>query len=379
VTADFTVRLDRVFSGPMDLLLHLVREQEVEIHEIEITRILRAYLEHLKEITELDIEAAGDFVLMAATLMSIKSRSLLPKEELDLEEELDPRDELIQRLMEFRRFRGAADELEQRLLERGKLFERGWHGEIAATRPEPMLDLGDLTAWDLLGQWSRLQREIQANRPRQIAGDRRPLRFYVRSMAELLKGKRCATLREIVALDAEDGTTREGLIGSFCAVLELAKLGLVTVVQDDIRGDIAITLTATSALEIDEVLASATIDDETREEQNEREAGAEAALAAAGVELPGVEGDVEVEVEVEVAFESEVAGDATDDVASAVASDATSTATGADASASDGTHALDSEDSTDSADSTDSNDPASDDTPATPFNGGWFGTDESRG
>jgi segregation and condensation protein A len=372
VTADFTVRLDRVFSGPMDLLLHLVREQEVEIHEIEITRILRAYLEHLKEITELDIEAAGDFVLMAATLMSIKSRSLLPKEELDLEEELDPRDELIQRLMEFRRFRGAADELEQRLLERGKLFERGWHGEIAATRPEPMLDLGDLTAWDLLGQWSRLQREIQANRPRQIAGDRRPLRFYVRSMAELLKGKRCATLREIVALDAEDGTTREGLIGSFCAVLELAKLGLVTVVQDDIRGDIAITLTATSALEIDEVLASATIDDETPEEQVEREAGAESALAAAGVEVPGAELP---------GAEGEADGEAQSEAMGALASDAAD----ADASTPDGARGPDSDEpladdarASDEARATDES-LSADDAPTTPLSGGWFGTDESRG
>ncbi len=282
MTADFTIRLDRVFSGPMDLLLHLVREQEVEIHDIEITRILRGYLEYLQALTELDIEAAGDFVLMAATLMSIKSRSLLPKEELDLAEELDPRDELVQRLMEFRRFRGAADDLERRLEERGRLIERAWHGEIEAARPEPMLDLGELTAWDLLGQWSRLQREIQANRPRQIHGDPRPLRFYVRSMAELLKIKGVTTLRELVEMDADEGRTREGIIGSFCAVLELAKLGLVTVVQDDIRGDIAITLTASSALEVDEILASATIDDETNEEREQ----AAATLAAAGVELP---------------------------------------------------------------------------------------------
>jgi segregation and condensation protein A len=307
VTADFTIRLDRVFSGPMDLLLHLVREQEVEIHDIEITRILRGYLEYLQALTELDIEAAGDFVLMAATLMSIKSRSLLPKEELDLVEELDPRDELVQRLMEFRRFRGAADDLERRLEERGRLIERAWHGEIAAMRPEPMLDLGELTAWDLLGQWSRLQREIQAARPRTIQGDPRPLRFYVRSMAELLKIRRVTTLRELVELDAVEGKTREGIIGSFCAVLELAKLGLVTVTQDDIRGDISITLTASSSLEVDEILASATIDDETNEEREQ----AAATLAAAGVELPLPSADLDAALANELPAPTESAGDAT--------------------------------------------------------------------
>ncbi|HKX46362.1 MAG TPA: segregation/condensation protein A, partial [Planctomycetota bacterium] len=120
-TAEYTVRLARVFSGPMDLLLHLVREQEVEIHEIEISAILRGYLDYLKRIEQLDIEDAADFVLMAATLMAVKSRSLLPGEELDLEEELDPRDELIQRLVEYRRFRGAADLLEARFRERARL------------------------------------------------------------------------------------------------------------------------------------------------------------------------------------------------------------------------------------------------------------------
>src|SRR5689334_239475 len=108
VSSPFTIRLERVFQGPMDLLLHLVREQEVEIHEIEINTVVQGYLEYLKAMKDLDIELAGDFLVMAATLMSIKSRSLLPREEIDLEKELDPRDELIQRLIEYRRFKEAS-------------------------------------------------------------------------------------------------------------------------------------------------------------------------------------------------------------------------------------------------------------------------------
>jgi len=107
----YTVRLDRVFQGPMDLLLHLVREQEVEIHEVEISRVLKGYLEYLHAMKELDIEVAGDFLVMAATLMAIKSRSLLPRDSVDLDEGLDPKDELIQRLIEYRRFREASEDL----------------------------------------------------------------------------------------------------------------------------------------------------------------------------------------------------------------------------------------------------------------------------
>ena len=105
MTEAFTITLDQVFHGPMDLLLHLVREQEVEIHEIEISRVIGGYLEYLQAMRDLDIEVAGDFLVMAATLMSIKSRSLLPRDSVNLEEDLDPKDELIQRLIEYRRFR----------------------------------------------------------------------------------------------------------------------------------------------------------------------------------------------------------------------------------------------------------------------------------
>jgi hypothetical protein len=97
MASDFTITLERVFQGPMDLLLHLVREQEVEIHEVELSKVISAYLAYLEALRELDIELAGDFLVMASTLMSIKSRSLLPREEIDLAEELDPRNELIQR------------------------------------------------------------------------------------------------------------------------------------------------------------------------------------------------------------------------------------------------------------------------------------------
>jgi len=137
---DYTVRLEQVFQGPMDLLLHLVREQEVEIHEIEIARIIDGFLAYLRQVEELDLELAGDFVVMAATLMAIKSRSLLPTEEVDLEDDLDPRDELIERLIEYRRFREASEALEARFRRRAATSTSGTcsrPGRASCARPTP--------------------------------------------------------------------------------------------------------------------------------------------------------------------------------------------------------------------------------------------------
>ena len=256
----FTVRLERVFQGPMDLLLHLVREQEVEIHDIEIHRVIAGYLAYLKALKDLDIELAGDFLVLAATLMSIKSRSLLPREEVDLDEDFDPRDELIQRLIEYRRFKEASDELARRQELRAQLHARGGLGtQIEAE--EPVLDLGELTSWDLLGAFSRLMRETLANRPHRITPDRRPLRFYVGELAHKIRAMPKASLRDLfLALDLEP--TRESLVCSFCALLELVKLGLVGIVQEERLGDIAICLKPEHEADIESIVQSSIFDDE---------------------------------------------------------------------------------------------------------------------
>jgi segregation and condensation protein A len=104
----------------MDLLLHLVRQQEVDIHEISIARILQDYLRHLGILQQLDLQDIGDFVVMASSLMEIKSRELLPNEAVELEQELDPRDDLIRRLLEYKRYRDLARELETRADDRAR-------------------------------------------------------------------------------------------------------------------------------------------------------------------------------------------------------------------------------------------------------------------
>ena len=257
---DFTVRLEQVFQGPMDLLLHLVREQEVEIHEIQISKILEGYLGYLDALERLDVEYAGDFLVMAATLMAIKSRSLLPREEVDLAQELDPRDELIQRLLEYRRFKEAADDLEHGLRERENQVPRGWRGEVAGTS-EREFELGELTAWDLLATFSRLMRETLADRAHTVATDPHPLRFYVDEVVRRLRANGDVSLRRLMETYA-DLPRREALVGSFCALLELVRLQLVAIEQDEPRDDIRISIRPEHETDLEQIVRESNLDEE---------------------------------------------------------------------------------------------------------------------
>jgi segregation and condensation protein A len=266
--SEYTVRLEQLFQGPMDLLLHLVREAEVDIHEVEIHSLVDGYLGYLNRLKEFDIELAGDFVLMAATLMAIKSRSLLPREEVDLEEELDPRDELIQRLIEYRHFKEASRDLEERREARAQVVAHAWR---APSQEEPTLDVSDLTAWDLLSAWTRLLRETLAGRKLHIDPDERPLRYYVEELVSQLKTRRELSLTEIVRRAVERGDAGKAqVIGTFCALLELMKIGIARAWQPDSRGDITIVLRDDLGADIDEVVRNSGFDDEAVEEQRER-------------------------------------------------------------------------------------------------------------
>ena len=227
----FTVSLERVFHGPMDLLLHLVREQEVEIQDIEISSVVEGYMEHLEHLKNLDIEVAGEFLVMAATLLSIKSRSLLPREEIDLADEFDPRDELVQRLIEYRHFKEASDNLDSARRARSRSHGRGSFDEVSQKvgEVEVTLDLGELTAWDLLATFSRLLRETLGDHPHEITRDPRPMRWFVRELASWLSTSEDTRLSVCVAAFCEGAPTKEAMVGAFCALLELIKLGVTTV------------------------------------------------------------------------------------------------------------------------------------------------------
>ncbi len=260
---EYTIRLEELFHGPMDLLLHLVREQEVDICDVEINRVIDGYLGYLKDLQAIDIELAGEFVVMAATLMAIKSRSLLPKDEVDLEEELDPRDELIQRLIEYRRFKEASRDLGDRFAERSMLVPRAdtrsrVEAELSA-QDEPTMDFGELTAWDLLSAFSRLMRETGRNRKLRITSDDRPMRHYVDELVHWVRDRKSVRLRELV--DHVAGSdSRAQVIGSFCALLELMRLGVVTARQVGRAEDIEIQLRPEHEGDIEEIVSASGLD-----------------------------------------------------------------------------------------------------------------------
>jgi segregation and condensation protein A len=259
-TDDYTVRIEQLFQGPMDLLLHLVREQEVDIHEVEINQVIDGYLSWMRDMRHFDIELAADFVLMAAVLMSIKSRSLFPGEEVDLAEELDPRDELIQRLIEYRRFKEAASDLAERRAARALSWPRG---QGLPEAEEPSLDVSELSAWDLLSAWTRLLRETLSDHRLHITPDERPLRFYVEQLVHELKTRRELSLRALVAQIVEhEGASRQQTIGTFCALLELMKLGVARAWQASTKDDVHIVLRDDLGEDVDEVVRASGFDDE---------------------------------------------------------------------------------------------------------------------
>ena len=211
------------FRGPLDLLLHLVREQEMEITEVDLSGVCDQYLLALDVMRELDIDVAGEFLVIASTLILIKSRAILPREEVDLAEEIDPADELIGQLIEYRRFKTLSLELGRRAEQRGQRFGRGGK-ELP---PDEERELAEISLWDLVGSFARLVEELGLERHFDALSGQRPLREYVRDVLGRLAASPSCSFRELVL----DTAGKEGVFGVFLAVLELAKSSQIEVLQ----------------------------------------------------------------------------------------------------------------------------------------------------
>jgi segregation and condensation protein A len=145
VQPTYQVRLD-AFEGPLDLLLHLIKKEELDIYDIPISRVTRQYLEYIEMMRMLDLDVAGEFLVMASDLMRIKARMLLPKPEED-EEELDPRADLVRRLIEYKQYKEVAVELKGREGERLEIYTRGWSPEVSS---EPIIEVHEASIFQLL-------------------------------------------------------------------------------------------------------------------------------------------------------------------------------------------------------------------------------------
>ena len=220
----YEVKLD-VFEGPMDLLLYLIRKDELDIYDIPIAHITTRYLGFLQHIHQLDIEQASDFILMAATLMRIKSQMMLPREELGLdgEDEGDPKAELVRRLLEYQQFKDIADWLGVRKDERRDVFLRRQGPD---DRVEEAAQLRPVSLFDLLAVYKHVLDTVPENLVHQIVEEEVSVAERIDHLLAVLERR-----ARISFMDLLQGRDRQTLIATFVGVLELLKAQRVRVQQ----------------------------------------------------------------------------------------------------------------------------------------------------
>lgn len=231
----YSVHLDK-FDGPMDLLLHLIKKNELDIYDISIAIITRQYLDYIKLMKDLNLEVAGDFLVMAATLLHIKSRQLLPQDDQEdaEEEEADPRAELVRRLLEYQQYKEAGMLIGARALLGREVFAR------AAS--EPLLTVAqndegplEVNLFELVDAFRALLVRIPAESFHDVApGDSLSIADCINEILSLLQEKETVQFDDLVS----DELTRERVIVTFLALLELCRLKLIRIFQGNQHGSI---------------------------------------------------------------------------------------------------------------------------------------------
>lgn len=233
---DLAIRLP-AFEGPLDLLLYLIRRNEVDIYDIPIEHVTAQYIEILGSMEKLDLEIAGEFFVMAATLMYIKSRMLLPKKDQGVnqdveEEELDPRWELVQQLLEYRKFKEAAEDIQKLILNSNDLISRIGPKEAVEAVERPLKPVDRVDLWNTFNQVLRRLAE------RITEGEIHAEQVTVADRMELILS-RIEQERSFLFSDLfESATTLTTIVASFLAVLELTRLGKINLQQDAAFADI---------------------------------------------------------------------------------------------------------------------------------------------
>jgi len=231
--ASVTVKLER-FEGPLDLLLHLIKRDEINVHDIPIAHITQQYLAYIELMRSLDLEVAGEFLVMAATLMRIKAKMLLPLPAVGEEEdEGDPREELVQRLLEYRQFKEAAGALKLREEDRRLLFERGMLPSEEDAGPLP---LAPASLFDLLDALNRVMSRVPEAVAYDVQTDAYDVEDQMSLIASSVAERGSVSFTELLLRCRARGE----MIVAFMALLELIKLGVVGVIQAENFSDILI-------------------------------------------------------------------------------------------------------------------------------------------
>ncbi len=231
----YKVKLD-FFEGPLDLLLHLIKKNSLNIYDIPMALITQQYLEYIEVMKELNLHIAGEFLLMASTLVHIKSRMLLPAEEAedrgsnDVEE--DPRQELVERLLRYKQFKEAGENLAKREETWCNVFYRGDNKIYPDIYP---LEVGLFELVEVL-------KELLKKTPHKMEIDIVPEEFSIKErMNEIIEALKGAGLAGVTIYSlVKDNISKRFIIATFLAILELAKLRLIKLVQTDISGPLRI-------------------------------------------------------------------------------------------------------------------------------------------
>ena len=238
---DYEIKLD-IFQGPLDLLLHLIEKNEIDIYNIPIALITEKYLEYLHTLQLFNLEVVGDFLVMAATLMQIKAKMLLPQLDSDPEaetnEDEDPRWELAQKLIEYKRIKEASRGLQDLEIEQLKVFTRSG-GEFANLKIAPETDpLKNLSVWDLMEAFKIILESLETKELKSIPKQEISIKQRMTEILDLLKSDGRIFFKKVF----QNVRTKLGMITCFLAILELIRLKQIIAFQEALFEDIILSI-----------------------------------------------------------------------------------------------------------------------------------------
>jgi segregation and condensation protein A len=232
----YQVRIEQ-FEGPLDLLLHLIKKNEINIYDIPIALIAQQYLEYIEAMKDLNLNVAGDFLVMAATLLQIKSKMLLPADEAALDEDdgPDPRDELVRRLLEYKTYKEAATRLDGQEKMWREIFSREQAPAVPVETDETLLE--NVSLFDLVDALQGILDRNPGKRLIEIMPDNLTVRERMNVILELLEGKDSVSFMDLF----EQASHRLVVIVTFLAMLELIRLRVARVFQAEAFGPILVS------------------------------------------------------------------------------------------------------------------------------------------
>ncbi|MDD5504286.1 MAG: segregation/condensation protein A [Candidatus Omnitrophica bacterium] len=239
----YKVKLE-IFEGPLDLLFYLIKKDELNIHDIPILSVTEQYLQYLELMRMLDLDIAGEFLVMAATLIHIKSKMLLPPdaEEAEKEEE-DPREELVKKLLEYKKFREAAEALKEREHRQKEIFPRSGAQDIPEDGMEGVqAPCFEASIFDLLSAFSKVLKEIPRDKFYEVVKDEVTVADKIHDIFHMLLKTPVIYFFDLF----KQSKTKVHVVATFLALLELIRMKEVAIKQDGIFGDIRIIRNSTN-------------------------------------------------------------------------------------------------------------------------------------